>query len=95
MALLAQYHSRYHAKAFDPWPGNNGHYLDFIPPATTIPQVERPTFHGIANDLLLASPNQIGLYNSAGGSFLFFAALTSCLLDIAATLALFSASAWT
>lgn len=68
MALLAPRHSRYHAKAFDPWPGNNGHYLDFTPTASTISEVE-PYVHGIGNDLLPASPKQVSLYNSQGGSF--------------------------
>ena len=67
MALLAPYHSRYHAKALAPRPGNNEHYLAFTPTATTIPEVE-PYVHGIANDLLPASPKRIGLYNSWGGS---------------------------
>lgn len=69
MALLTQYHSRYPAKAIDPRPGNNGHYLDFTPTATAIPTVE-PDIHGIANDLLPARTRQTGLHNSRSGSLL-------------------------
>lgn len=67
MALLAQYHSRYHAKVIDSWPGNNEYYVNFTAAATTILTVE-PYVHGIANDLLPARLKQPGLHNSRGGS---------------------------
>jgi hypothetical protein len=67
MALLVQYHSRYHAKVIDPCSGNNRHCVSIPPNRDQIPAVV-PYLHGIANALLPARLEQPGLHNSRGGS---------------------------